>query len=176
MYVASQATKMHGLHGRHALLQTTLNKTNTITICHLSNNLDGFLSGKFSVLKFQVSCWQTFNHLLDGTLLVLFGSKYTTRWKKNYTAENSSSIWQIINSLGQIARYQWPLCWDTYLWFYREYRFSAVYFFHTMRSIWNSRVWIFKNAKKLERLFKIAYKLLSCLSGIKALLKPFQHK
>ena len=109
MYVASQATKMHGLHGRHALLQTTLNKTNTITICHLSNNPDRFLSGKFSVLKFQVSCWQTFNHLLDGTLLVLFGSKYTTRWEKNYTAENSSSIWQIINSLGRIARYQWPL-------------------------------------------------------------------
>ena len=41
--------------------------------------------------------------------------------------KNSRSIWQTINFLWRLARYQWPLCQDTFLWLQRHYlyRFSS---------------------------------------------------
>jgi len=41
--------------------------------------------------------------------------------------KNSRSIWQTINFLWRLARYQWPLCQDTFLWRYPHYlyRFSS---------------------------------------------------
>ena len=35
---------------------------------------------------------------------------------KKFTWLENSSIWQILNVLGRIARYKWPLCYDTFLW------------------------------------------------------------
>ena len=82
---ASQATKMHGLHSRHALLQTTLNKTNTITICQtILMDISEWKILSFEIPGFLLIPDKHLTIFLIGTLLS--GTKYTTRWEKNYTA------------------------------------------------------------------------------------------